>query len=48
MYVCTQVSNKNCGEGPLIARAWVKAAELAIKFLGEDEAAEIAKSYGKT
>ena len=45
--VCAiQVSSKNCADPVMVARAWVKAVEMAIKFLGEEEAAQIAKSYG--
>ncbi|XP_059491021.1 intraflagellar transport protein 172 homolog [Neocloeon triangulifer] len=41
-----RVSPKNCNDPTAIAKAWVRAVELVIKYAGEDEARKIAKNYG--
>ncbi|CAB3377061.1 Hypothetical predicted protein [Cloeon dipterum] len=41
-----RVSPKNCGDASIIAKAWIRAIELVIKYAGEDEAKKLAKNYG--
>jgi len=42
-----RVSPKNCGDPSTVAKAWVRAVELTLKYLGEEEARRIAKAFGQ-
>lgn len=41
-----RVSPKNCSDSGTVSKAWIRAVELALKYVGEEEAKRIAKTYG--